>query len=384
VGRARCLLVALFVVLAAPASALAGPCIDVTTGAAGSVTPTSATIAGTLDPHGQTMSYRFDLGPTIAYTSSTPTRNPAATSATNVTEKLLGLTPGTTYHFRLVGTTPCGTEYGLDVVFATPLTPGQQPYALQPLVYTGYGTGNADVYIATSDGGNPRDLTNSAGSDFDGQLSPDFSRVVFTSMRSGHGDLYVVNVDGSNLVRITTSREADLEPAWSPDGKQLVFVSRGPAGPGLFLVNADGTGRRRLTTDRNGAADPSWSPNGQTIAFTRSVRGTAAEVYTVPAAGGTPVRLTHNTVPDIQPQWSPDGTKLVWTRTSATGASSLIVALANDTGETTVTAATELARFPVWLRDGARIAYIGLAGGRPALTVLIVGGPALRLFPVTP
>jgi Tol biopolymer transport system component len=104
----------------------------------------------------------------------------------------------------------------------------------------------------------------------------------------------------------------------------------------------------------------------------------------MPATGGTPVRLTHNAVPDVQPQWSPDGSRLVWTRTSATGASSLIVAAANDSGETTVTAASDLARLPVWLRDGLRIAYIGLGGGRPALTVLVLNGPALRLFPVTP
>jgi hypothetical protein len=378
--------VALLVLLAAPASALAGPCIDVTTGPAASVTATTATVTGSLDPHGQTMSYRFELGPTVTYASSTPTRNPAITTATTVNEKLAALVPGTIYHYRLVGTTACGTEYGVDGVFTTPLAPGQQPLPVVPLVYTSWTTGNAEVDIVGSDGNGARDLSNSPASDFDPALSPDGTRVVFTSTRTGHGDLYVIGADGSGLVRLTTSPYADTAPAWSPDGKQLVFASSGPAGNGLFLVNADGTGRRRLTIDKAGASTPAWSPNGQTIAFTRTVKGTAAEIYLIPATGGTAVRLTHNTVPDLDPTWSPDGTRLIWTRTSAVGASSLIVAAANDTGETTVTAAAELARQPVWLGpDGARVAYIGLGGGRPALTLLVLGGgPTLRLFPVTP
>jgi WD40-like Beta Propeller Repeat len=384
VGRSRTLLLALLVLLVAPASALAGPCIDVTTGVATSVTATSATLTGSLDPHGQAMSFRFQLGPTVAYGTSTPTRNSTITVLTNVNEKLLALTPGTTYHYRLVGITACGTEYGLDGTFATPLSPGQQPLAVVPLVYTSWTSGNAEVNIVGSDGNGARDLSNSPASDFDPALSPDGTRVVFTSTRTGHGDLYVVDQDGSGLVQITRSPYADVAPAWSPDGKQIVFASSGPAGPGLFLVNADGTGRRRLTTDKGGASDPSWSPNGLTIAFTRSVKGTAAEIYTVPAAGGTATRLTHNTVPDIWPAWSPDGTHLAWTRTSATGASSLIVALANDTGETTVTAASDLARQPVYTHDGTRIAYVGLGGGSPALTVLVLGGPTLRLLPLTP
>ena len=276
-GRSRSLLAALVVLLAAPASALAGPCIDVTTGPAASVTATTATLTGSLDPHGQLMSYRFELGPTITYASSTPTRSSTITTPTTVSEKLAALQPGTLYHYRLVGTTPCGTEYGADGVFATPLAPGAVPLPVLPLVYTSWTSGNSEVDIVSSDGSGPRDLSNSPSSDFDGALSPDGSRVVFASMRSGNGDLYVVGQDGTGLARITTSPFADTSPSWSPDGRQIVFASADRTGPGLFVVNADGTGRHRLTTDRTGGSSPAWSPNGQTIAFTRTVKGTPAE-----------------------------------------------------------------------------------------------------------
>jgi hypothetical protein len=50
-----------------------------------------------------------------------------------------------------------------------------------------------------------------------------------------------------------------------------------------------------------------------------------------------------------------------------------------------VTAASDFARNPTYTRDGTRIAYVGLGGGKPALTVVVLsGGPTLRLLPLTP
>jgi Tol biopolymer transport system component len=383
--------------LAAPASALAEPCLGITTGGATDVTSSSATISGAVDPRGQLPTYRFDVGPTINYGTSTPTRSSTISTPETVTEKLGGLTPGTTYHYRLAAATACGPfEYGLDATFTTPLPPGQQPMPVVPLVFTSWPAGNAEVTIALSDGSGARVLAPSTSNDFDPALSPDGSRVVFTSMRSGNGDLYVVDQDGTGLVQITNSRYADTTPAWSPDGKQVVFASSSPTGPGLFVVNADGTGRHRITTEKAGASDPAWSPNGATIAFVRTVRGTAPEIYTVPATGGAATRLTKNSVPDLSPTWSPDGTHIAFTRFTKAGGSSIVIAAASGGSEatvaatsggseTTATAASDLARSPTYTRDGSRIAYVGLGGGRPSLTIVVLGGgPTLRLLPLTP
>ena len=385
-GRTRTLLVVVLALLSAPASALAAPCFNVTTGVATDVTSSSATIAGSVDPMGQLPTYSFDLGPTVAYGSSTPLRASTISTPANVNEKLAGLTSGTTYHFRLVvRSATCPAEVGLDQTFTTPLAPGQQALAVVPVVFVSWLTGNAEVMIAGSDGSGPRNISQSPASDFDPALSPDGSKVVFTSTRSGRGDLYVVGQDGTGLVRITTSPYNDTTPAWSPDGNQIVFASSSPTGPGLFVVNADGTGRRRLTTEKAGASDPTWSPNGATIAFVRSVKGTAPEIYTVPVAGGVATRLTRNSVADVAPVWSPDGTHLAFTRLTSIGGSSIVVIPATGGAETTVTAAADLARNPAYTRDGTRIAYVGLGGGRPSLTVVVLGGgPTLRLLPLTP
>ena len=243
----------------------------------------------------------------------------------SVSEKLGGLTPGTTYHYRLIGSTACGNEVGLDATFTTPLAPGQQPLPVVPLVFVSWLTGQRrgrDRRIGRQRASRARP---EPGERLRPALSPDGSRVVFASTRSGNGDLYVVGQDGTGLVQITNSRYADTTPAWSPDGKQVVFASSSATGPGLFVVNADGSGRRRLTTEKAGAGDPAWSPDGATIAFVRTVQGTAPEIYTVPAAGGVATRLTRNAVPDLSPAWSPDGTRLAFTRFTSAGGSSIIV-----------------------------------------------------------
>jgi TolB protein len=117
----------------------------------------------------------------------------------------------------------------------------------------------------------------------------------------------------------------------------------------------------------------------------RTVKGTAPEIYTVPAAGGVATRLTKNAVPDLSPTWSPDGTHIAFTRFTSTGGSSIVVVAAAGGAETTVTAASDFARNPTYTRDGTRIAYVGLGGGKPALTVVVLGGgPTLRLLPLTP
>ena len=95
-------------------------------GSASGVTSTAATLAGTLDPSGHRTSWYFQYGTSTGYGLLTPTRSSSSTSgARNVTEGIASLTPGTTYHYRLVASNGDGTTYGPDAAFTTagpPLT----------------------------------------------------------------------------------------------------------------------------------------------------------------------------------------------------------------------------------------------------------------------
>ena len=92
----------------------------VVTGAASGISETVATVSGTLNPNGSSTSYHFDYGTSTAYGSSTSSQDAGSGSSTEtVTAQLSGLTPDTTYHYRLVAANSGGAATGADATFTT-------------------------------------------------------------------------------------------------------------------------------------------------------------------------------------------------------------------------------------------------------------------------
>ena len=95
------------------------------------LTTTSATMNGTINPNGAVTGYVFQYGTTTTYGQAAP-YPPQSVSAgsvpVQVSYTLPGLTPGTTYHYRLVayhGTT--AIAYGTDQPFLTEPSPRPKP-----------------------------------------------------------------------------------------------------------------------------------------------------------------------------------------------------------------------------------------------------------------
>jgi hypothetical protein len=98
----------------------------VATGPASAVTGTTATLGGSVNPNGAATTYHFEYGTTAAYGTQSPTVDASAGSGSSpVSESasLTGLTPGTTYHFRLVAKSSVGTSTGDDQLFTTDPAP---------------------------------------------------------------------------------------------------------------------------------------------------------------------------------------------------------------------------------------------------------------------
>jgi plastocyanin len=91
----------------------------VTTNPATNVTASSARLNGTLDPHGLSTTVYFQYGTTTSYGSRTPNQIKTGNNYQNVFAGISGLTPNTTYHFRIVATNTVGTRYGTDRTFTT-------------------------------------------------------------------------------------------------------------------------------------------------------------------------------------------------------------------------------------------------------------------------
>ncbi len=87
------------------------------------VTGTTATLSGTVNPNGTATSWSFEFGPTTSYGapgSPTPAQSAGAGSTqSSVSTTIDGLSPGTSYHYRLDASSSAGTTQGGDGVFTT-------------------------------------------------------------------------------------------------------------------------------------------------------------------------------------------------------------------------------------------------------------------------
>lgn len=117
-------MVAIIAVFVTAASAFAAAKPTVTTGSHSHLTQTSVTLLGKVNPQSSSTSYYFQYGTTKAYgIQSGPVAAGSGTKAINASAAITGLTPHTTYHYRLVATNAAGTTLGADRSFATPKQP---------------------------------------------------------------------------------------------------------------------------------------------------------------------------------------------------------------------------------------------------------------------
>ncbi|MDO8184313.1 FG-GAP-like repeat-containing protein [Conexibacter sp. JD483] len=95
---------------------------DVDTQAASGVAFESATLNGAANPNGNPTNLSFEWGTTTAYGSSSADESAGSgTAAVAVSHRLENLSPGTTYHYRLVAASRAGVSYGADRTFRVPV-----------------------------------------------------------------------------------------------------------------------------------------------------------------------------------------------------------------------------------------------------------------------
>ncbi|PDP70099.1 S41 family peptidase [Tannerella forsythia] len=159
------------------------------------------------------------------------------------------------------------------------------------------------------------------------------------------------------------AEEARLLRFPATNGNDIVFSYAGD----LYKVSARGGEAKRLTSHAGYEMFPRFSPDGKTIAFTGQYDGNT-EVYTIPADGGEPLRVTYTATNqrddvgdrmgpnNIVTAWTADGAKIVYRNRIGSGFSGKLYTVAKEGGLSEVIPLPE-GGFCSFSPDGKRLAY---------------------------
>jgi len=127
--------------------------------------------------------------------------------------------------------------------------------------------------------------------------SPDGTRILVSAGGSGFDQLGVVDVSTGELTPLTYGQAETSEASWSPDGRSVVYIVNDGLGMSrqVMLVAADGrSAPRALTSGTAIRRSPQFSPDGSTIAYIETTGNRTADIWTIPATGGTPRQVTNS------------------------------------------------------------------------------------------
>jgi hypothetical protein len=110
---------------------------SVSTNGAGSVGPASARLNASVNPNGHATTVYFQFGTSTGYGTNTAAKSVGSgTKAVATSSALTGLSPGTTYDFRVVASNASGTSFGANQSFATPAPPSVQTQSAASVAVT--------------------------------------------------------------------------------------------------------------------------------------------------------------------------------------------------------------------------------------------------------
>jgi hypothetical protein len=145
------------------------------------------------------------------------------------------------------------------------------------VVYAADWQGNRDIFLQSTTGQNPINLTkDSAVDDDEPVFSADGESIAFRSERDG-GGIFVMGRTGEGVRRVSRT---GYRPAWSPDGAELAFCTEdvtiypqnGRGQSQLWIVNVKSGATRQLMKNAAAGANvvqASWSPHGRRLAIAR-------------------------------------------------------------------------------------------------------------------
>jgi hypothetical protein len=212
---------------------------------------TSATVGGRVNPNNSPTTYWIEYGTTDNYGQNAPPTKDATVGSgmetTVVSQPLSGLTPGTTYHFRVVAENPTGTTVGQDLTFETSSAAGPSPGEACPNQAFRVGPSANLPDCRAYEQISPPDKNESNAGDIS-SFTPDGEHALFRAT----GAFLGASRGGVNSYLGTRTKEGWLAKAVTP---ALPLETPNSANPPLTLLSEDGSGLLIGTSDPLVAAD---------------------------------------------------------------------------------------------------------------------------------
>ena len=271
------------------------------------------------------------------------------------------------------------------------------------------------IWLVSTDGGDPFQLTNSPSGDSYPQWSPDSTQLAFVSKREGdENQIWIIPIAGGEAKQLTHAKNSASNPSWSPDGKRIAFLMEekdskteakrkkardDPVVIGvddfkqthlwvidlettdeepelLFTLPEKETGEnarkdksQRLTEGDFHVSEPQWSPDGKQFVFVSAPSPKAddtmfnATVHVVNVETKAIRKLTPHDGGESAPHWSSDGAQIAFLHSpEGYGQKDLHIISADGGISTNLTAADfdRNADTPIWSPDGETIYFIAM------------------------
>ncbi|MFN8251676.1 MAG: hypothetical protein U0V75_07305 [Ferruginibacter sp.] len=159
------------------------------------------------------------------------------------------------------------------------------------MLYTSDKDGDIDLYIMDLKSGREKRITNTLGYDGGAWFSPDGKKIIWRASRPKteaevkeykellaenlvaptNMEVYIASADGSNVKQVTSFGQANWAPAYMPDSKRIIFASNHQSKRGfpfnLYTINEDGSNLEKISAEKAFDAFPMFSPDGKKIIF---------------------------------------------------------------------------------------------------------------------
>ena len=109
-------------------------------------------------------------------------------------------------------------------------------------------------------------------------LSPDGTQMVFTityyniEEDKGYRDLYIQSTTGGEIRQLTHTAESEFAPQWRPDGKRIAFLLNDGKATNIWEIEPTGKGKRQVSRTKEDLSGFLYSPDGKKLLYIQRVK----------------------------------------------------------------------------------------------------------------